>query len=101
MRRFLHSLILYLAAILLGFGVCTAVLPALAQLTVTFPPLGSAASIDFVFGYGYQTFMVYIAGLFAAIMGFFMWGNRPLRRATLTLPVWAPFSYGIFYLLMF
>ena len=100
MRRFLRSLILFFVAILAGFGVWVGILPKLSlELFVDLlPPRGTVEGQIFILGYWFQALKVYFAAIAAALFGFFMVQNKWLRRATLTLPVWAPLVYGLCYL---
>ena len=100
MRYILKSLVLYFSAILGGFAMMSMILPTIVQIAGMLPPQGSDASLWFIYGFGFCMMMVFIAANIAALFGFFMMSNRGLRRATLTLPVWATASYGVAYLLI-
>lgn len=102
MKFFLRSLCLYLASIIIGFGAAVLILPFLSSTVFSshLPEAATRAEMNsFVYFYFYRAFMVLIAASFAAILGFFMWENKGLRRATLTLPIWTPLVYSVFYLL--
>lgn len=96
MKKIIRRLGLYLASLVIGGGLILLVLPILSQdlLTAHVP----ADDDYFANAYFYHAVLVGEAAAVAALTGFFMHGNKRLRRATLTMPIWVPMTYAVLYL---